>query len=115
MLTKKEFIKFIEYYQKFSDGVDRFDCAVTGKSYPTLFFETDWFKAVGKMLDIFLDSHFTEEGCDLITWWLFEDVDHIVYETPNLFSEGKQIEYDINDIEDLWRYIVAFKDWYLKQ
>ena len=114
MITKKQFIDFITSFKEFEEGINRFDCAITGRSYPTILFETDWYEAVGKLLDIFLDTHFTEEGCEVLTWWLFEDVDHIIYDKPNLFSEGKNIEYDINDIEDLWNYLLTFKDWYLK-
>ena len=114
MITKKEFCEFIKSYQEFQDNIDKFDMAITGKNYPTILFETNWYEANGKMLDIFLDSHFTEEGCELITWWLFEDLDHIIYETPDLFSQGQKVEYDVNNIEDLWNYLIINKEIYFK-
>lgn len=117
MITKKEFINFISSYQKFYNGIDRFERAITGKKYTCNLFETDWGNAVGKMLDIFLDSHFTEHGVDLISWWIFEDVDHIITQTvtPDLFNEKSEIEYNVNDIEDLWNYLTKFSSDYFKQ
>ena len=112
MLTKRQFINFIRFYQEFSTAVDRFDKAITGKSYSTILFEADWYNSVGKLLDIFLESHFNEDGQDLVTWWLFEDVDHTIYHQPDLFSEGKKIEYDVNKLEDLWEYLIMYKEDY---
>lgn len=111
MIDKKQFIKFITSYQEFYNGINRFEHAITGKRYTCNLLDTDWGNGVGKMLDSFLDSHFTEKGVDLIVWWLFEDVDKIVYQTvdPDLFNGETEIEYDVKDIEDLWKYIMIFK------
>ena len=117
MITKEEFIKFISSYQEFYNGLERFEKAITGKKFTCNLFETDWGDAVGKMLDVFLDSHFTEHGCDLISWWIFEDVDHIITQTvdSDLFNGKSEIEYDINNIEDLWSYLTKFSSDYFKQ
>ena len=45
MITKEEFIKFIQSYIEFQDSVDNFDKAITGKSYPSILFETKWYEA----------------------------------------------------------------------
>lgn len=117
MITKKEFFKFINSYKEFSDGIKRFEKAITGSKYSCNLFETDWGDAVGKMLDAFLDSHFTNDGADLLIWWLFEDVDKIITQTvnPDLFHGKSEIEYNVNDIEDLWNYLIKFSSDYFKQ
>lgn len=108
MITKEEFVKFIQSYIEFQESVDKFDMAITGKNHPSILFETKWYDAVGKMLDSFLDSHFTEEGVDLICWWLFEDVNHIIYSKidNDLFDSEKEVEIDVNHIEDLYNYLI---------
>ena len=116
MITKKEFIEFINAYKKYESGVDRFDMSITGKAYPSILSDTDWGQAVGIMLDCFLCSHFTEDGVDIIDWWLFEEVNHVITQTidSDLFHVKSEIEYDVNDINDLWEYLYKFKKDYIK-
>lgn len=116
MITKEEFIKYIEAYQIFDKGVERLSKAFTGSKYGVSIYETDWGEAVGIMLDIFISSHFTEVGADTIYWWLFEDVDKKIWQDvdPDLFEGKTQIEYDVNDVEDLWKYLIIHKKDYFK-
>ena len=116
MISKKEFYNFISSYQKFSNGLDRFEKAITGKEFTSILFDTDWGNAVGEMLDIFLYSHFTEDGVDIITWWLFEDVDKIIYEKvdPDLFNGETEVKYDVNTFDNLWNYIKKYEKDYFK-
>ena len=117
MITKEQFIKFIKNYQTFYNGIERFEKAITGSKFTCNLFETDWGDAVGIMLDTFLDSHLTDDGADLLAWWLFEDVDKIITQTvdPDLFHGKSEIEYNVNDIEDLWNYLIKFSSDYFKQ
>ena len=118
MITKGQFIKFITEYKNFNEAIERIDKAISGKNWGLNLFECDWYNSVGIMLDIFLDSHFTEEGCDLINWWLFEDVDKIITQkvNPDLFNGESKIEYNVEDIEDLWDYIQKYKnDYFLNE
>lgn len=103
MITKKEFHKFISSYQEFYNGLERFERAITGKKFTCNLLETDWGDAVGRMLDAFLESHFTEHGIDLITWWLFEDVDKIIYKDEEIIAE-------LHTVEDLYNYIKNNKE-----
>ena len=117
MITKDEFIQFIESYQEFDSAVERISKAIVGKhSWSIDLFESDWFMAVGKMLDIFLKSHFTDDGVDMITWWMFEDVDHIVWQQvePTLFDDTEEIKYNLKTIDDLWDYLMEYKENYVK-
>lgn len=115
MITKEQFIKFITEYKNFDEAIDRIDQAVSGRNWGLNLFECDWYNSVGIMLDTFLDSHFTNDGCDLVTWWLFEDVDKLITQkvNPDLFNGESEIEYDVEDIEALWDYIQKYKNDYL--
>lgn len=116
MITKKEFFKFIESYQTFDNGLERISEALSGSKYGLPLYETDWGDAVGKMFDLFINSHFTEAGADLVFWWMFEDVDHKIWQNvdTDLFHGKSEIEYNVNDIEDLWNYLLKYKKDYFK-
>ena len=115
MITKEEFINFIKEFQQFEKAIDRLEEAISGKKYGCNLFESDWYQAVDKMFNTFVESHFTENGCDLIFWWVFEDVDHIITHDigPNLFGDT-EITYDVNNIEDFWNYLLIYKEDYFK-
>ena len=119
MITKEEFIKFIKAYEEFEEGIDNLGTFLGGnRSYGVNLWDSSWVDAVCKMWDNFIYSHFTEEGCDLINWWKFEDVDHIITQEvkPDLFNGKSSIkEYDVNNIEDLWNYLIKFPSDYFKQ
>ena len=118
MINKEEFIKFIKAYEEFEEGIDNLGNFLGGdRLYGINLWESNWVDAVCKMWDQFMYSHFTEEGSDLINWWKFEDVDHIITQTvsPDLFNGKSEIEYDVNDIEDLWNYLIKFSSDYFKQ
>ena len=110
MITKEDFTKFIQSYIEFQDSVDNFDKAITGKSYPSILFETKWYEAVGRMLDSFLDSHFTDYGIDWICYFLFEDVDdkaaYIKLE-GDMFNEEKEIRYSLESADELWDFLLT--------
>jgi hypothetical protein len=58
-------------------------------------------------------SEFGEDGLDLISWWLYEDVDHKIYESddnaPEWFWSDEKIDRkviaDLNNIDDLYDYL----------
>ena len=110
MISKKEFINFIKSYEIFENGIDRLNVYLKANLW-----ECAWIDAVGKMWDQFMYSHFTEMGCDLINWWKFEDVDHIIYQKvdSDLFNGKSEIEYNVNELEDLWNYLFKYKENYI--
>lgn len=114
MINKECFVKFISKYKEFDTAIERISNSISGKKYSIDLFESDWYEAVGDMLDTFLKSHFTEDGIDIITWWLFEDVDHTIWQQvePTLFEENTEIKYHLNTIDDLWNYLVEYKEDY---
>lgn len=117
MITKEEFVKFIQSYIEFEEYVDNFDKAITGKSHPTILFETKWYEAVDKMLDSFLDSHFTDYGVDWICYFLFEDVDDkaaYIKQEGDMFNKEKEIRYPLESTDELWDFLLTDKKLYFK-
>ena len=118
MISKEEFIDFIKAYEEFEKGIENIEKSLSGnKSYAVNLWESSWVDAVGKMWDNFMYSHFTETGCDLINWWKYEDVDHVITQTidPDLFNGKCTIQYDVNDVNNLWNYLIKFSSDYFKQ
>lgn len=118
MVTKEEFVKFIQAYEEFEEGIDNLGKFLSGdRLYRVNLWDSNWVDAVCKMWDNFMYSHFTEVGIDLINWWKFENVDHIITQTmsPDLFNGKSEIKYDVNNIEDLWNYLTKFSSDYFKQ
>ena len=115
MITKEEFTKFINQYQIFNKALDRLSEALSGSKYGLPLFETDWGEAVGKMLDIFLDSHFTETGVDWIAYYLFESVEDkkVTITKKDMFGE-KEFEYHLNSLDELWDFLLTNKVLYFK-
>lgn len=97
-MTKERFkelvymmLEYDELYNKLYDlGIDTINCK---------YLET---------ADIFfselMKSEFGEEGLDLISWWMYEHVDHVLYEAQ---SEGKKVIADLNNIDDLYDYLIG--------
>ena len=107
MITKEQFVNFITYFQEFQTAIERLEKALGGdKPYSNVYlFECDWYQAVDKMLSEFGKIHFTEVGEDLIYWQIFEDVDHTITE-----KDGTEI--DVNDLGDLYDYMIKYKEDY---
>lgn len=116
MITKEIFFEFINSIKTFEAAIERMEEAISGKKYGSNLINSDWYESYGKLSDLFLESHFTENGMDLIYWWLYDDVDHIIYESvdEDLFEKKKDVEHDVNNIEDLWNYMISCKGDYFK-
>lgn len=111
MLTFEEFKEQIDLIKAVNENLDElnrlhFDI-----------FNTDLINNCLKIFDNFILSHFTEEGSDLVFWWLYEDVKKVIYETvtPDIFTkESKEIEINVEKIEGLWKYMIQHKKVYFK-
>lgn len=115
MITKEIFKKIIDLDQTFKNGIERIETAISGSPYSISgLWESDWVLAHEKMFDTFLNSYFTENGIDLLYWWLYEDVDKIICQKINsdLFEDEKEIEFDVNSIDNLWNYMIKYKEDY---
>ena len=117
MITKEEFVKYLTQYQIFEKAMDRLSEALSGSKYGIPLFETDWGEAVGEMLDIFLMSHFTVNGADWVTYYLFENVeDHevVITKEADMFEGEEKIIYHLNSIDELWDFLLTDKKAYFK-
>lgn len=105
MMNKNDFVKIIEQHQAFEKGIERIEKALMGNRYNSNIFESDWVQAEYIMFDTILTSVLTNEGWDLVTWYLYEDVAKDIYE-----KDGKVVE--LNSIEDLYDYLITHKEDY---
>ena len=119
MITKEQLSEFLDRYSNFDKAVIRMGEAISGKSflYSADLVETDWYTYVSEMYDIFLESHFTDEGIDWINYYFFEDVeDHLVTVTvsADLFNKEHEVEYHLNSVDELWDFLMTDKKLYFK-
>lgn len=116
MITKQEFFKAITEHQQFNDAVERMSKNIGGNDCPLYLFETDWCTAEGNLFDIFLKSHFTEEAVDTIYWWLYEDVDKVIFITheADIFNEETEETIPVRTIGQLWSFFEREPDVYFK-
>lgn len=100
MMTREKFKDLVyqmlehnEFYDKLYElGIDAINCK--------------YLETAGIMFDALMQSEFGKEGTDLISWWMYEDVDHKIY-AANQEEEmlhGEVIA-DLNNIDDLYDYL----------
>ena len=51
------------------------------------------------IINMLLRSHYSCDGEDIISWWLYEDTEKKLYD-----CDGNEIN-DLTNIEDLWKYV----------
>ena len=107
MMTKERFKDLVykmlehnEFYDKLYDlGIDAINCK--------------YLEFAGIFFDELMRNEFGEDGLDLISWWLYEDVDHKLYapcvEQREYYYPGEEIHgeviADLNNIDDLYDYL----------
>ena len=96
--------EYNELYDKLYDiGIDIINCKYT--QYVDVFF------------DELMRSEFGDDGLDLVSWWMYEEVDHCIYEPyegedkKEFYMLGEEIPHgkliaDLNNIDDLYDYLV---------
>ena len=111
MLSKELFIKYIESHKRFETSIKELSTILTGDEYNI--FDAKFPREEATMLDLFIKSHFTIAGCDLVYWWMYEPTVKIIYINKlDLFPDEKELKVDVTDIEDLWDYMVKNKEDY---
>lgn len=100
MITFKEFNEMISLNKEFNLKLEELE-EVLGHAD---LFEIRLVQIAFSFFDNYIMSHFTKEGSDLVFWWLYESVPKVIYDS--------EVEYNVEDLEDLWDYIV--KNNYLK-
>ena len=110
MITKELFLKFLEQYQRFNTAFERIEEALMGNKYHSNLYESDWYDSVGYMLDIFLESHFTKDGCDLINDYLFGNCTEFWITKDN--EDEKEEHYEYYSLGGLYDVMLKFKNDY---
>lgn len=104
-MTKEQFFKFLNKYNNFYEGISKIEEMFGNVSL----WECDWVNSVGSMYDIFLDTHFNENGCDLINAYMLEDWRGSIYN-----DSGEEIK-DIQTLDDLWSYLINYREDYFNE
>ena len=52
------------------------------------------------LFDIWINTFVTQDGSDLIYWWLFEDVDKVIYKDDKVVAT-------LETVEDLFDYMLS--------
>lgn len=105
MITLKEFKEAVNSLRKINDQVNNIYT-----SYKIDLSEMDSITEGLNLFDLFISSYFTDKGWNLIFWWIYENVPKIIYEST-IFGEE---EINIEDINDLWSYLIGHKEEYFK-
>jgi hypothetical protein len=57
---------------------------------------------IGQAFDTVFKDAYDERGLDLIQWWLYEDVEKLIYAVKT-----DEVLADLTEMEDLWNYVEA--------
>lgn len=57
-----------------------------------------------RIITILLKSHYSEEGEEMISWWLWENTDKFLYN-----NTGEKIN-DLTEVEAIWKYVEEIRN-----
>lgn len=101
MITKEEFIDFIEVHEKFNNNVDLlYDLKID-------IINSFLFEAFGKVCDMLLNATFTPDGVDWINWWLYESKDLYTKERLPVYINDEKVLIETPD--ELWEIIKDYR------
>lgn len=96
MITLERFKKIIEAVKQFDKENKQLSKILLKDNYGFIDFYFPLIDAIGELLN----EIFQPEDKELISWWLYEDVEKVVH----WFDED--IRYDLTKIEDLYFYLI---------
>lgn len=96
MILQEDLKRIINLQQEFVEEWDK---------NPVLNIESRLYDVPLIMFDTCINSVLTETGADLLFWWLYENVDKIIY-----LKDGSEI--DLTNLDDLLDYL--YKESYVK-
>ena len=92
MLTLEALKEILEFHKKFTDYTDKLaDLGIE-------LIDTPVWNNFYEMFDKIIIISFNEVQADYIFWWLYEDVEKIIYH-----SDGSKT--DVTELEDLYKYL----------
>lgn len=84
----KEAISLIKEFMSLGESLHKLDIDIINSKL---------YDIPGRLFDILIETNFTEEGMDLVFWWLYEDV-------PKEVTDNA-VKYDLESIDALWKYL----------
>ena len=93
-MTRERFKDFIHKIEAIDELIDK----LSELNIETLDCKEMYY--AGEIFSEWLKEDFGEKGEDLVTWWLYEDVEKKIYE-----PDGKEI--NLENIDDLYSYLEA--------
>lgn len=107
MISREKFKSLIYQIEELNELVEELD------KMSIYIYESKFVEYSGIFFDELMRSVFGEEGLDLVSWWLYEDVDHKIYAPSNkqkdIYFPGEEIHgeviADLNNIDDLYDYL----------
>ena len=99
MLTKKTFIKSLETIRRQEELTDKLNEAYCEMN-PGFYGICTGGLLLNQLIEVMEDA--MEDIGQTISWWLFEDVDKVIYWE----EDGKEISVDVTTPEDLYDYLV---------
>lgn len=95
-MKKENFVKAIELMKAFNDKVD-----LLSDNLNINIIESDFYSIPAQLFDNFIESVCTEDGAELVFWWMYEDVEKVIYES----DESSEKVYHLNTVDDLFNYM----------
>ena len=95
-MTKEQFVKQINLMQSFNAKVDQLN------DFGINIVDTPLFDIPAQMFDNFIDSACTDEGADLVFWWMYEDVEKVIFEHD---EEGNEKKIPLETVYQLYEYL----------
>lgn len=95
-MKKENFVKAIELMKAFNDKVD-----LLSDNLEINIIESDFYSIPAQLFDNFIESVCTEDGAELVFWWMYEDVEKVIYES----DESSEKVYHLDTVDDLFNYM----------
>ena len=95
-MKKENFVKAIELMKAFNDKVD-----LLSDNLEINIIESDFYSIPAQLFDNFIESVCTEDGAELVFWWMYEDVEKMIYES----DESSEKVYHLDTVDDLFNYM----------
>lgn len=102
MITKEQFIKVINLARDYENEVDKWN------DFGIQIYEMPIYEIHGQLFDTLIDSLFTEDGVDWISWWLYERISIITGESLPAYNEDGSI-IPTDTVEDLWNIVKDYR------
>lgn len=107
MINKETFVKYLQNYEENLKFLESISTTFSEKFMDKLY------EFSGISYDIFLESFFTERGISVINSYVYEKRKEVCTVMPRtLFEKEKLMWHEVCTIEDLYDFLIKFKEDY---